>query len=79
MKGTAYYFFQNQGLVGKTNGTEADRLGLTERTRVADFSKKTYGASLGGPLAKDKAFFFFNAEIQDDVTPISFQCCDLYQ
>ncbi len=71
-KGTAYYFFQNQSLVGKTNGTEADRLNLSERTRVADFSKKTYGASLGGPIAKDKAFFFTNVEIQKDVNPIPF-------
>ena len=72
IKGTAYYFFQNQSLVGKTNGTEADRLGLSDRTRVADFSKKTYGASLGGPIAKDKVFFFTNVEIQKDVNPIPF-------
>ena len=71
-EGTAYYFLQNQSMVGKTNGTEADRLGLSERTRVADFSRKTYGASLGGPIVKDKVFFFTNVEIQNDVTPIPF-------
>lgn len=73
--GTAYYFFQNEGLVGKTNGKLAERLGIADddRTRVADFSKKTYGASLGGPIAKNKAFFFVNAEIQKDVTPIPFE------
>jgi len=71
-KGTAYYFLQNQSFVGKTNGTEAGRLNLSERTRVADFNQKTFGASLGGPIAKDKAFFFANVEIQDDVTPIPF-------
>lgn len=72
LKGTAYWFHQNESLVGKTNGTEADRIGLTERTRVAEFNKNTYGASLGGPIAKDKAFFFVNAEIQKDVTPTPF-------
>jgi hypothetical protein len=71
-KGSAYYFFQNQNLVGKTNGTLAERLDQ-ERTKVADFSQKTYGASLGGPIIKDKVFFFVNAEIQDDVNPVPFE------
>lgn len=74
-KGTAYYFLQNESLVGKTNGKEAERLGLTDdqRTRVDDFTKKTYGASLGGPIIKDKLFFFTNVEIQQDVTPAPFE------
>ena len=70
-KGTAYYFFQNQGLVGKNNSNETDRTG-SERSSVADFGQKTFGASLGGPLVKDKVFFFTNVEIQDDVTPVPF-------
>jgi hypothetical protein len=69
--GSAYYFLQNQDLVGKTNGKEADRTG-SERTKVADFTKSTYGASLGGPIIKDKAFFFVNAELQKDETPAPF-------
>lgn len=70
-EGTAYYFFQNESLRGKTNGVEAERFGIP-RTKVADFSQKTYGASLGGPILRDKAFFFVNAEIQDDGTPSTF-------
>ncbi|HQU61152.1 MAG TPA: carboxypeptidase regulatory-like domain-containing protein, partial [Saprospiraceae bacterium] len=70
--GTAYYFVQNQDLVGKTNGVLADRLGI-DRTKVADFSQNLYGASLGGPIVKDKVFFFVNAEIQDDQTPAPFE------
>ena len=74
-KGTAYYFFQNQGLVGKTNGTLAERLGIADddRTRVAYFTKKTFGASLGGPIVKDKVFFFTNVELQDDLIPVPFE------
>jgi hypothetical protein len=70
-KGTAYYFLQNENLVGKTNGELTDRLG-SDREKVAEFNQKTYGASLGGPIVKDKVFFFANVEIQDDVEPIPF-------
>ncbi len=70
--GTAYYFMQNESLVGKTNGVLADRLGI-ERTKVAEFSQNLYGASIGGPIIRDKVFFFANAEIQDDQSPIPFE------
>jgi len=72
--GTAYYFTQNENLVGKTNGTLIENLGLMDedRVKVDEFTQKTYGVSLGGPLIKNKAFFFVNAEIQDDITPSPF-------
>lgn len=54
--GTAFGLFRNQGLAG-------DPLGQT------DFKKWQYGASLGGPIARDKAFFFVNAEIQTSSRP----------
>lgn len=71
LKATAYYFMQNQSLVGKTNKTLTDITG-SERTPVAEFNQRTYGASLGGPIIKDKVFFFANAEIRQDETPIPF-------
>ncbi|MBK6904783.1 MAG: TonB-dependent receptor [Saprospirales bacterium] len=71
LKATAYYFMQNQSLVGKTNKTLTDITG-SERTPVAEFNQRTYGASLGGPLIKDRVFFFANAEIRQDETPIPF-------
>ncbi len=76
--GTAYYFLQNEDFAGKTNGQLSDRLGLDDddRTRLDDFSKKTFGASLGGPIVKDKVFFFANVEIQDDVTPVPFELAE---
>ena len=70
-KGTAYYFWQNQDFVGKTNQTLTDRTGA-DREKVADFTQRTYGASLGGPIVKDKVFFFANAEIRKDETPTPF-------
>lgn len=70
-KGTAYYFLQNEAMVGKTNKTISDMTG-NDREEVAPFSQNTYGFSLGGPVIKDKVFFFFNAELQDDETPNPF-------
>jgi len=70
-EGTAYYFYQDQSLVGRTNSNITDRTG-NEATRLADFTTQTYGASLGGPLVKDKVFFFTNVEIQDDIIPAPF-------
>lgn len=81
LQGTAYYFLQNQALVGKTNNTLIDRLNegvenvddLVERENVDDFTKQTFGASLGGPIIKNKVFFFANVEIQQDETPSPFE------
>lgn len=72
---TAYTFLQNENLVGKTNGTYADRFDL-EREKVAEFAQTKYGFSLGGPIRKDKAFFFANVEVQDDETPIPFELAE---
>ena len=72
-KGSAYYFMQNQSLVGETNNSLIERLGDdSEREAVADFTKQTYGLTLGGPIVKDKVFFFANAELQDDENPSPF-------
>jgi hypothetical protein len=70
-EGTAYYFLQNESMVGKTNQSLTDRTG-SERTGVDEFSQTTYGASLGGPIVKDKIFFFANAELRADETPSPF-------
>jgi hypothetical protein len=69
--GSVYRYIQNQSLVGKTNKTQADRLDI-DRDQVADFTQNQFGISLGGPIIKDKLFFFMNAEIQDNETPQPF-------
>ena len=70
-KGTAYYFMQNENLAGKTNKTLTDRTG-SEASKLDEFSNTLYGASLGGPIVKDKVFFFANAEIESRETPAPF-------
>lgn len=52
--GTAYMYWQNEKLVGdKVAGVKANN---------PDFKTKIYGASVGGPIIKNKLFFFLNAE-----------------
>ena len=65
LEGSAYYFWRNESLAGKTptDNEEVDRVKLDE------FTAKTYGFRLGGPIVKDKVFFFVNAELQRDDRP----------
>ncbi|MEM8525084.1 MAG: carboxypeptidase regulatory-like domain-containing protein [Bacteroidota bacterium] len=57
LKGTVFGFFRNQDLTGaRVNGDEVV---------VADLSQTQFGASLGGPLVKDKLFFFANFEVDN--------------
>ncbi|HBH23142.1 MAG TPA: hypothetical protein DDY13_06920 [Cytophagales bacterium] len=70
-EGSAYYFLRNQDLAGKTpfeDGQEDE----IEREKLPEFSSQTYGARLGGPIIKDKLFFFVNTEFQREETPQPF-------
>jgi hypothetical protein len=67
-RGSAYYFFRNEGLAGKTPTDDE----TADRTKLPEFSSQTYGVRLGGPIIKDKLFFFANVEFQKDETPSPF-------
>lgn len=71
LEGSAYYFNQNEGLAGSTNTTLTERTGA-DAEKLDEFAQNLYGLSLGGPIVKDKVFFFFNGEIQRDETPVPF-------
>jgi len=61
-KGTAYGFYRDQSFIG----TEVGNIKLPAQVN----SKSTlYGVSIGGPIIKDKLFFFINGEIEKRVTP----------
>ena len=68
ISGSAYYFFRNQGLAGKTPTDNED----VERTKLDDFSSHTVGFRVGGPIIKNKLFFFLNGELQREQTPKPF-------
>lgn len=54
--GTAYTYFQNEKLIGDK---------VKDKTAVKAVGKTTiYGASVGGPIIKNKLFFFLNAEME---------------
>ena len=62
--GSAYYVFRNQNLAGLTPGVP-DSVSV----KYPKFKNETYGFTIGGPILKNKAFFFLNAEKQKDVRP----------
>ncbi len=70
IEGSAYGFVRNQSLVGKTPPSLVGD--GEEREKVDDFSALTYGLRVGGPIIKDKLFFFFNYERQDEEVPQPF-------
>ena len=59
-RGSAYTFLTSTSLRGNRVGTTT--LG------VDDGHTNTYGLTIGGPILKDKLFFFVNGEIEDNVT-----------
>lgn len=74
-KGGAYYYMQNESLAGKTNAKLTERSGA-EATKLDEFSNRLIGLNLGGPIIKDKLFFFVNAEIQNEESPRPFEFGD---
>ncbi len=62
--GSAYYVFRNENLAGLTPNVD-DAL----RIKYPGFKNQTVGFTIGGPIIKNKAFFFINAEKQKDNRP----------
>jgi outer membrane receptor for ferrienterochelin and colicin len=67
-EGSAYYFLRNEDLTGRTPTDNPN----AERTQLAPFSVQTFGARLGGPIIKNKLFFFANVEIERREEPRPF-------
>ncbi len=64
LEGSVFYNLRNESLVG-SNAAGTDVV-------TTDFDIKQYGFRLGGPIKKDKLFFFVNGEIEqrsDPATP----------
>ena len=63
-KGSAYGYWKNENF----RGNKVDGYDLGDRPKE---SKETYGFTLGGPLVKNKLFFFINGEYENQPQPIT--------
>jgi hypothetical protein len=61
--GTAYTFYRNQDYIGTKVGD------ASIESQIQDSKSNIYGFSLGGPIIKNKLFFFINAESEKNVIP----------
>ena len=69
LSGSVYYFLRNENISGKTpvdNDT-------TTRTKLSPFNTLQTGFRLGGPIIKDKLFFFVNGEIGQSDAPLQYK------
>lgn len=62
--GSLYSFGRNQKLTGKS----AD----DARTAIPNYTDYQYGGRIGGPIVRDKAFYFLNAEVARRNEPLQF-------
>jgi len=60
--GSVYGYYRDQDFVGDGKDNRA----------FGTFEEKQYGLNVGGPLAKDKVFFFFSGELSRKSTPSGF-------
>ena len=60
--GSAYTYFRNQNQIGTKVSTYPELV-------ATDQSYKIYGGRIGGPIIKNKLFFFLNAEREEETRP----------
>jgi hypothetical protein len=65
-EGSVYTFYRDENFVRED----------LDGALTQPFTAQTSGFRVGGPIIKDKLFFFFNAEIQRETTPLPFDIND---
>jgi len=63
--GSGYFFFRDHNMAAYP--------GLARTTKDPFFARRNPGFWLGGPIKKDKAFFFFNYEYQNQLQAVTVQ------
>jgi outer membrane receptor protein involved in Fe transport len=60
--GNLFYFFRNDSLNSKSIFEKEDVFGTSINRDKAPFDQSQWGATFGGPIVRDKTFFFLSAE-----------------
>jgi hypothetical protein len=66
---SVYDYFTNDGLIGTKYGVKDELGNYPDRLKLSSSLDNTAGISVGGPIVKDKLFFFVNFEYQSDIDP----------
>lgn len=66
---SVYDYFTSDGLMGTKYGIKDELGNYPDRLKLSSSLDNTAGVSVGGPIVKDKLFFFVNFEYQSDVDP----------
>ena len=72
VSGTGYYYGRSQSWIGKISRLATNGDPSTTDTKVGTFKDKQGGFSIGGPIQKNRAFFFGNLEWTRKTTPSGF-------
>ncbi len=74
INGSVYAFFRNSKTTGRAPVQSLVPGSLTkyEYAKAPEFQNKTFGFRVGGPIIKNKLFYFINAEKQNDERPQPF-------
>ncbi|MEO6819895.1 MAG: TonB-dependent receptor [Ginsengibacter sp.] len=70
--GSVFGQYQDATLVGKSVRTNDEKTAGIERIPYGKFKNQTFGASIGGPIIKNKLFFFASAERYEKTRPVDF-------
>ncbi len=78
IKGSVFYIFRNQRLSGRSpvGQPKPNFPDILERTKLAPFKNQNYGFTIGGPIVRNKVFFFILAEKRQDERPQPFNFGD---
>jgi hypothetical protein len=68
--GAAYYYYRDQDFVGQST------FGGTGTFNAGVFEEKEYGATISGPIIKDKVFFLVNYSKFEDARSVDFASAD---
>ncbi len=66
---SVYDYFTNDGLIGTKYGVKDELGNFPERLMLSQSLDNTAGISVGGPIVKNKLFYFVNFEYQSDIDP----------